>query len=135
MGVNDYWTVVNRSKTRVAKTTWNGQHYELQPLEEKMFPEDIAFAFKRWNIQTGSLDPRTGRIVLLVGIKEKGDPCTPIEQDVLIDPATGKPHVETWDRSKLTGSRPSQVVDGDNGLYSIGDWKHGQNPELGTDGR
>jgi len=127
-------TVVNRISKSV-KTTWDGKHYELGPYEEKIFSEDVAKAFKRWNIQMGSLDPRTGKIVTLVGIKELNDPCDRLEMEVLINPATGKPHIEVWDRAKLTGARPSEIVPGDNGLYQTGSWKSPQNTDLNFDGR
>ena len=129
-----FQTVVNRVK-RVIKATWDGRHYELGPLETGHFPVEVATQFKRWNPQMGSLDPRTGKIVYLVGIKELNDPCEPLEKEVLIDPATGKPFIEVWDRTKLTGARPSEIVPGDNGLYSSRDWKSGQNTDLNFSGR
>lgn len=133
---NEYYTVVNRC-SRPINTMWDGRQYELGPYEEKVFPELVAFAFKRWNIQMGSLDPRTGAINYLVGIKEKGDKCDKLdpEKETIIDRATGKPAVEVWDRSKLTGARPADVVPGDNGLYSAKDWKNPQSTDLNFDGR
>ena len=116
----DYYTVVNRTNSE-RNTVWDGRHYTLAPREERVVPEDVAYAFKRWNIQLGSLDPRTGNLVVMVGIKELNEPCDPLETDVLIDPKTGNPHVELWNRDKLTGARPSEVVAGDNGLYSSQD--------------
>lgn len=130
----EFYTVVNRVN-RTVKAMWDGREHELGPYEEKMFPELVAHAFKRWNIQMGSLDPRSGKIVYLVGIKEKNDPCEKLENEVLIDPATGKPMVEIWDRSKLTGARPSVEVPGDNGLYATGSWRSGQSTVTGFDGR
>ena len=132
----EYYTVVNRTSKSLS-TTWDGRQYELAPYEEKTFPELVAYAFQRWNIQMGSLDPRTGRITFLVGIKEKGEPCEKIDPDkeTLIDRATGKPAVEQWDRSKMTGSRPIDIVPGDNGLYSRKDWGSGQSTDLNFDGR
>ena len=124
MSSNEYYTVVNRINETV-NAMWDGRQHELGPYEEKVFPELVAYAFKRWNVQMGSLDPRSGKITFLVGLKEKGDPCDRLEK-TLIDPITGRPAVEIWDRSKLTGARPSEVVPGDNGLYSGGDWKSGQ---------
>ena len=131
---NEYYTVVNRSSKPV-NTMWDGRQYELAPYEEKIFPEQIAIAFKRWNVQMGSLDPRTGKINYMVGFKESNDPCGKLEQEVIIDKSTGKPAVEQWDRSKLTGSRPVDIVEGDNGLYSTKDWKSGQHTDLNFDGR
>ena len=135
--MSDYYTVVNRTDT-VKNTTWDGRHYELAPREEKIFPAEIAHAFKRWNLQMGSLDPRTGTYVCLVGFKDKDD-CSPVVKEVLIDPATGKPHIEVWDRAKLTGSRPTEVVPGDNGLYSSTSSqalrnKSAQSTDVGFDG-
>lgn len=129
----EFYTVVNRTD-RIIKTTWDGKHYELGPHEEKQYEDNIAYAFKRWNPQLGSLDPRTGSITFLVGLKELNEPIDPIKE-ILIDPLTGKPHIEVWDRSKLTGARPSEIVAGDNGLYSEQMWKRGQNLDLNFDGR
>ena len=135
----DYYTVVNRTDT-VKNTVWDGKHYELAPHEEKVFPAEVAHAFKRWNIQMGSLDPRTGSYVNLVGFKDKDD-CSTLVKEILIDPITGKPHIEVWDRAKLTGSRPTEVVPGDNGLYSTTSSsqalrnKSAQSSELGFDGQ
>ena len=130
----DLHTVVNRVN-RPVKATWDGRHYELGPFETKQFPEEVATQFKRWNPQMGSLDPRTGRIVYLVGIKERNEPCDPLEKEVLIDPATNAPFIEVWDRSKLTGAKPSQIVPGDNGLYATQSWKSGQNVDANFTGR
>lgn len=114
--MSDFYTVVNRtSETRTA--TWDGRPYELAPHAEQIFPEHIALAFKKQNIQMGSLDPRTGRIAYLVGFKEEGDPITPLEQTDA---------VEVWDRSKLIGAKPSEVVAGDNGLYATRSWRSNQ---------
>ena len=132
--MSEYYTVVNRT-AEVRKTVWDGKHYELAPREERVFPAEVAHAFKRWNVQMGSLDPRSGRVTLLVGIKELNEPCDPLVQDVLIDPKTGKPHIEVWDRDKLTGARPSEIVPGDNGLYSQQLWKSPQSTDLNFDGR
>ena len=128
------FTVVNRSG-QVAQATWDGQHYELGPHATEMFEELVAHKFKANNPLMGSLDPRTGQITCRVGIKELGDPIQPLTADVLINPTTGKPHVEVWDRNKLTGARPSEIVEGDNGLYSAGDWKSPQSTDLNFDGR
>ena len=109
------YTVFNRTN-KLLQGTWDGRHYDLAPGATEMYPELVALAFKRQNPQMGSLDPRTGAINFLISIKENGDPMTPIE-------VTDAP--EVWDRSKLAGARPSDVVAGDNGLYS-GDWRRGQ---------
>ena len=126
-------TVVNRIN-RVVKCTWDGRHHEIEPLASKLCTEEVANQFKRWNPQMGSLDPQTGIMTFLVGIKEQGDPCEPLEE-ILIDPATGKPHIEVWNRARLTGARPSEIKAGDNGLYSEQMWKRGQSTDLNFDGR
>ena len=133
MADTEQYTVVNRLN-RVFIATYDGRHYELDPHEEKVYPSGIAFQFKQYNPQMGSLDPRTGKITFLVGIKELNDPCDPIEE-ILIDPRTGRPHIEVWDRSKLTGARPSEIVPGDNGLYSENVWKSSQSTDLNFSGR
>jgi hypothetical protein len=130
----EYYTVVNRCSKKV-QTMWDGKPYELGPFESAVFPELVAYAFKRWNIQMGSLDPQTGRVEFLVGIKEKDEPCEPLKNEVIIDRTTGKPAVEVWDRSRLTGARPSEVVPGDNGLYSADVLKGRQPTDLNFDGR
>ena|SRR3990167_3409307 len=127
-------TVTNRTNS-IRKCTWDGRHYELAPGATEIFTAEVANQFKRWNIQMGSLDPCTGQITYLVGVKEDGDPLEPLTQEILIDPSTGKPHVEVWNRDQLTGARPSKVVAGDNGLYATRDWKSGQNTDLNFDGR
>ena len=128
------YTVVNRVN-RVVKCTWDGRHLEIEPYGQGIFTVEQAHQFKRWNPQMGSLDPQSGLMNFLVGIKELGDPCEPLKEEVLIDPKTGKPHVEVWDRNRLTGSRPSDIVAGDNGLYSEQMWRRGQGQDLNFDGR
>lgn len=119
-------TVTNRT-SKVLKTVWDGKHYEIGPHETQIHTADVARQFKKWNPQMGSLNPQTGAINFLIGIKEDGDPIDSIEQTDA---------VEVWDRNKLTGARPSEVVPGDNGLYSgQADWKSRQNTNLGIDGR
>src|SRR3990167_2392054 len=111
-------TVTNRTD-KALRGTWNGRRYTLEPYETEAFPIEVARALKRQNPVMGSGDPRdseagmTGKMIYKVGIKEDNDPCTPL---------TGiKEGVERWDRTKLTGARPSTVVDGDNGIYSVRD--------------
>ena len=126
------YTIVNRT-SKTLQGVWNGRHYELKPYESREFEDLVCYAFKKQNPQMGSLDPRSGMITFLVGIKEIGDPCEPLdkEKETVIDPTTGKPAVEVWDCTKLTGARPSEVVAGDNGLYSLKDWKQPQNRDVG----
>lgn len=100
-------TLVNRSSKPVTGT-WDGRHYILAPGKHS-FPQYIAVKFRDQNPVMGSLDPQTGHIDSLLGIEEEGDDLFPIEQ-------TGA--IEKWDRKRLTGARPTEVVPGDNGLYS-----------------
>ena len=123
------YTIVNRTSKKI-EGVWDGRHYELAPHESRQFDELICYAFKKQNLQLGSLDPRSGAVTFLVGIKELGDPCDPLKQEILINPKTGKPEVEIWNREHLTGSRPSEVVPGDNGLYQVKEWKRGQDSEV-----
>ena len=106
-------TLVNRTKDTL-QGTWNGRHYDIMP-GESHYPEAEAQAFRRQNIVMGSEDPRTGKITYKLGIREYGEPCSPLDPEVL---AGDKVSVERWDRTKLTGSKPSEVVAGDNGIYS-----------------
>lgn len=111
-------TVKNRTDQKVTGT-WNGKQYDLAPHATGAFSEAIATAIKRQNPIMGSGDPRdsefgmTGRMRYKVGIIEQGDPVDP----VAIDPNA----IERWDRSKLVGAKPSEVVAGASGLYSARD--------------
>jgi len=114
--MSEFLTIVNRTG-RTLSAMWDGRPYDIAPHAEKPVPEYVALAFKRQNVKMGSLDPRTGKIEFLIGIKEQNDPITPTEQTDA---------VEVWDRSKLTGARPSETVAGDNGLYAVREWKRDQ---------
>ena len=106
-------TVVNRT-SKVLLGVWDGRHNDI-PLGESKWTKLEAEAFKRQNPLMGSGDPRdteagmTGKMQYLIGIKENRDPITPVEQTNA---------VERWDRNRMYGARPSEVVPGDNGLYS-----------------
>ena len=108
-------TVKSRVDHRITGT-WAGRQYDLEPFASGAFPSDVATAMKRQNPIMGSGDPRnsdsgmTGRMKYKVGIVEYNDPTDPI--------ATNPQAVERWDRTKLVGAKPSDVVAGDNGLYS-----------------
>lgn len=101
-------TVVNRT-SRNLEGVWDGKHYTIPP-GASAFPIVQAEAFKRQNPVMGSEDPRLGVLTYLIGIVEDRDDCSPLEQTDAI---------ERWDRSKLAGARPTEVVPGDNGLYSV----------------
>lgn len=103
-----YVKLVNRTD-KVLHGVWDGKHVDIRPGAHQ-FPEQQAIAYKRQNPVMGSENPQTGDIVYKLGIEEHGDPVTPLG-----DFTEG---VEKWDRSKLVGARPSEVVPGDNGLYS-----------------
>lgn len=105
-----YVKLVNRTN-KVLRGVWDGKHADIAP-GANHFPEQQAIAYKRQNPVMGSENPQTGDIVYKLGIEEHGDPIDPLPEDL-------KEGVEKWDRTKLVGARPSEVVAGDNGLYSI----------------
>lgn len=107
----EYVTIVNRT-SKDLKGTWDGREYTIKPGKSE-FPRMKAEKFKAQNPVMGSLDPRTGYRDFKIGIVENKDPIEPLPEDL-------KEGVEQWDRSKLTGAKPSEVVPGDNGLYSLG---------------
>ena len=102
-------TLVNRTE-KTLRGVWDGRHYDIAPGTHS-FPEVQALAFKNQNPVMGSENPQTGEITYKLGIVDDGDPITPLT------PQVGPEAVERWDRSKLVGAKPSQIVDGDNGLY------------------
>lgn len=111
-------TVVNRTDKEL-NGMWGGRQYTIAPHAEAAFPEVVARAFKRQNPIMGSGDPRdseagmTGRMQYKVGLKELGDNIEPIKKL--------KEGIERWNRDRLVGARPSEVVAGDNGIYSARD--------------
>jgi len=107
----DFQTVVNRT-TKELVVTWDGKRTKLPPSSKQALPIIVAEAAKRQNPLMGSLDPFTGICQYLVGIEEQGDDCSPIEQTNAI---------EVMNRSKMKNSRPTEVVPGDNGIYSVRD--------------
>lgn len=107
----EFVTVVNRTKTDL-KGTWDGREYTIPPGKSE-YPRIKAEKFKAQNPVMGSLDPRTGYREYKIGIVENKDPIDALPEDL-------KEGVEQWDRSKLIGAKPSEIVPGDNGLYSLG---------------
>lgn len=107
MANTQHVTLVNRS-SKALTGTWDGKHYQIAP-GKHTFPEFMAEKFRDQNPIMGSLDPQTNHIDFLLGIEEQGDDTFPVEQSNAI---------EKWDRSRLHGARPTEVVPGDNGLYS-----------------
>jgi hypothetical protein len=106
----EFQTVVNRT-TKDLNVTWDGKRTRLAPGKNSL-PLIVAEAAKRQNPLMGSLNPFTGLCDYLVGIEEQGDDCSPIEQSTAI---------EVMDRSKMKNTRPTEVVPGDNGIYSVRD--------------
>ena len=113
-------TVVNRTDS-ILTGTWNGIQYDIPP-GEHYFPEDVAKAIRKQNIVMGSEDPRTGKVIYKVGIVEHKDPTAKLtDPDVAEAEAAFNKWGERWNRDKLTGAKPSEVVAGDNGIYSARD--------------
>jgi hypothetical protein len=104
-------TLVNRTNETL-EGTWDGRHYTLGPGKHS-FPELAAIKFKEQNPVMGTLDPRDGSMTYKIGIEELNDPTSPISIS-----STGS--IERWDRSKLAGAPPVEIVPGDNGLYQTG---------------
>lgn len=102
-----YLTVFNRT-TKPLLVTWDGKRQTIFP-GKNAFPALVAEAAKQQNPIMGSEDPYTLIRQYLVGIEEQGDDCSPVEQS---------PAIELMDRTKLVNPRPTDVVRGDNGLYS-----------------
>lgn len=100
-------TLVNRT-SKTLRGVWDGKSYDIAPGKSE-FPDYKAYKFKDQNPVMGSEDPYTLEKQFLIGIVENGDDVTPIEQSDAI---------ERFDRSKLVGARPTQVVAGEIGLFA-----------------
>ena len=98
-------TLVNRS-SKTLSGTWDGRHYDLKPGQHS-FPEVQALKFKEQNPIMGSEDPYTLQKEYLMGIVEHNDDISPVEQTSSI---------ERWNRSKLVGAKPVEIVRG-NGIF------------------
>ena len=107
----EFQTVINRTSKDLI-VTWDGKRTKIVPGKNSL-PLIVAEAAKRQNPIMGSLDPFTGLCQYLLGIEEQGDDCSPIEQS----PSA----IELMNRSKMKNARPTEVVPGDNGLYSVRD--------------
>lgn len=101
----EYVTLVNRSSKNL-NGTWAGRQREITPGQHQ-FPLIEALKYKEQNPVMGSEDPYTMQKEYLIGIVEHGDDISPIEQTSSI---------ERWNRTKLIGAKPVEVVKG-NGLY------------------
>ncbi len=106
----DFLTVVNRT-SKPLQVTWDGKHTTLVPGKNAL-PAIVAEAAKRQNPIMGSEDPVSLQMRYLVGIEEQEDDCSPVEQS---------PAIQRIDRNKLINARPTEVVRGDNGIYSVRD--------------
>ena len=114
---NQFVTVVNRT-SQTCIGTWNGRQYTFPPHSKSEHPKTRAIKFREQNPVMGSENPRTGSMVYKLGVVEMRDPCDPLS-DAFLAQFDGS--VEKWDRSLLTGAKPSDVVPGDNGIYSARD--------------
>lgn len=124
-------TVFNRTD-EILVATWNGQQYDIGPGEHRL-PESVAKAAKKQNVVMGSEDPRTGKVIYKVSVKEHNDPLTVLTEAELAGPKRVYMHWgERWDRSKLTGARPSEVTAGDNGIYSARDVVMEKPPQISS---
>lgn len=101
--------VVNRTNQNL-RGTWNGRQVDIEPGKHQ-FTEQEAEAYKRQNPVMGSENPMTGEIIWKLAIEEQGDDTSPLD--------VGVEAIERWDRTKLPGARPTEVVPGDNGMYSL----------------
>lgn len=104
-------TLINRTE-KPLRGLWDGKHVDIIPGTHS-FPEAQALAYKRQNPIMGSENPMTGEVAYKIGIVEEGDDVTPFVQ-------TQPEGIERWDRSKLAGARPTEIVAGDNGMYQLG---------------
>lgn len=118
---NEFVTVVNRT-SQTLSGMYDGRPYEFAPNSKQEHPKHRAVKFVEQNPVMGSEDARTGSTLYKLGIPEYNMPCDPLTDE---DLAQFGDAVEKWDRKTLTGSRPSEVVKGDNGLYSRRDASQG----------
>jgi hypothetical protein len=119
----EYVVLVNRTQED-CEGTYDGKPYRIKPGKSE-HPKHRATKFVEQNPVMGSEDPRTGKITYRLGIEEMRMDCSPLTPEFL---AQYDGSIEKWDRDKLVGARPSEVVAGDNGLYSgTVSWK-GQQP-------
>ena len=106
-------TLVNRTQSPLTGV-WDSKSFVLAPGKHE-YSLEKAERFKAQHPVMGSENPRTGDMIYKLGIVELRDPIDPLTPEFL---AQFEGAVEKWDRTKLTGSRPSEVVPGDNGIYS-----------------
>ena len=116
-----YVTLVNRTESQITGT-WESKSFVINPGKNE-FTLEKAERFKAQHPVMGSEDPQIGGIVFKLGILETHDDVFPLTSEFL---AQFDGRIEKWDRSKLLGARPSEIVAGDNGLYGMNDWRRGQ---------
>ena len=118
--MSEYVTLVNRTESPLTGT-WDSRSSVVNPGKNE-FTREKAERFKAQHPVMGSEDPQIGGIIFKLGILEDHDDVSPLTPEFL---AQFDGSIEKWDRSKLLGARPSEIVAGDNGLYA-GNWRSGQ---------
>ena len=101
-----YVTLVYRT-SKTLQGTWDGRHYDITP-GKHAFPEIQALKFREQNPLMGSENPFTLEKQYLIGIEEKGDDCSSLEQSNKI---------ELLDREPLGNADKVMVIKG-HGIYS-----------------
>ena len=120
--MSEFVTIVNRTQEPITGV-WDSRSYVLTPGKHE-YAREKAERFRAQHPVMGSENPQTGTTVYRLGIEEDHDDVSPLTPEFLAQ-FDGK--IERWDRSKLTGARPSVEVAGDNGLYGMGgNWKSPQ---------
>ena len=120
--MSEYVTIVNRTDEPVS-CMWDSKPFVLSPGKHE-YTREKAERFRAQHPVMGSENPMDGSIVYKLGILEDHDDLSPLTPEFL---RQFKGAAEKWDRSKLAGARPSEVVPGDNGLYGMsGNWKSPQ---------
>lgn len=120
--MSEYVTIVNRTQEPITGV-WDSKPFVMAPGKHE-YTREKAERFRAQHPVMGSENPMEGTVILKLGIVEDHDDVSPLTPEFL---AQFKGSVEKWDRSKLAGARPSEVVAGDNGLYGMqGNWRSGQ---------
>lgn len=106
-----YVCAVNRS-SKPLEALWDGRRYFLTPGDNAL-PETVALIAKRQNPRMGTASPYVADMCdSLIGIRERGDDCSPLEQSEA---------KELFDRKQLPLARQqAEVVPGVTGLYGRG---------------
>lgn len=102
MDLREIVTVINRTSNPL-KGTFDGRHHVIPPGESRFTYEQALF-FRKQNPIMGRgtpLEEWSSRSEYLIGIKESGDDCSPIEQ-------TNAP--QRWDADAVNGPGRYDVV-------------------------